>query len=349
MATLDYSKHRRAAAYRVAAPADNTPPAARHKGPPSALCSAKSIRPTEISTVDDVLQRIDAAGKRTQAIRASASAAPASRGLTKQQRQEADLLLRQQEMHEWLKTRNQHLPRTTLSKLKRQQLQDCFESLDVDRSGMIDVSELKFCVSQLGLDGEVVSELLKQGDDDDDGELSFEEFVSLVAKLGALAAETSTAATANVIVERASSYPLAIVANANHITKLVDGYNPELMDEMTGEYLSKPRRKKKAKWQQAHHGSVATHKLAMLRQQSKRLLAALTGMALPGESADEAVGARRSPSPSKRARSSPEKREGPAEAAAQAATPEWPDAVAPPPKPGLLRRASSKLRQLLQG
>lgn len=177
------------------------------------------------------------------------------RQLPRQKNARAKVLVAHSQMHDWLRKRHQYIPRTEISSCRRKQLLACFRALDVDGSGLIDTGEIELVVSQLGLDVALVSELLHQGDDNGDGQLSFTEFMTLIARLGAQAQETGS--SVNAIVERAASFPLKVVANSRHIREvcyhhvpkrfrcthahqlpspqLVDGYDPTLLDEMTGE------------------------------------------------------------------------------------------------------------------
>jgi len=210
------------------------------------------------------------------------------RQLPRQKNARAKVLVAHSQMHDWLRKRHQYIPRTEISSCRRKQLLACFRSLDVDGSGLIDTGEIELVVSQLGLDVALVGELLHQGDDNGDGQLSFTEFMTLIARLGAQAQEMGS--SVNAIVERAASFPLKVVANSRHIRELVDGYDPTLLDEMTGEVRKRSQELQlRTRAPKSGVASVAdarpmgraarpSGRAKQLRQQSRLLLDALQGV-----------------------------------------------------------------------
>lgn len=265
-------------------------------------------------------------------------------------------------MHDWLRKHDRYVPRSDMSAAKRKQLRECFKALDVDGGGTVDKAELALVVQQLGLDAELAEQLLSEGDKDGDGTLSFEEFLTLIAKLSAMAQESDAGVSLNTIVERAASFPLSVVANSRYIGKLVDGYNPALLDEMTGEVRAQvsPSKAGAAQvvptWRAAAGAASVPNRMALLRRKSKKLLDALTGSAEPQRQGDSPqkgsparrAGVSRSPKPSEQAR----QQSPPLEASAverslvtgQRAPPS-PESSKPVTKPTLLRRVSSLLRK----
>ena len=100
-------------------------------------------------------------------------------------KKEANVLVRDAAMHEWLRKRLPKnaapRPRMYFTKFRRETLQKCFESIDRDGSGLIDSEELIFALTSLGLDTTHAAALLKEGDIDNDGNISMPEFFALVA------------------------------------------------------------------------------------------------------------------------------------------------------------------------
>lgn len=163
-------------------------------------------------------------------------------------------------MHDWLSKRDRDVPRHAITRHRRALLKQCFDSLDCDKSGSISRAELVHAARELGLDSAALGALLARGDGDGDGQLSFDEFTRLVAQLrlparsGRSGSEAATKAKLPPqqaalllpkqagrwdeaarhqlaqLVERAGSFPLGIVANSEHIRKLVAGYDTRLLE-----------------------------------------------------------------------------------------------------------------------
>lgn len=131
-------------------------------------------------------------------------------------------------MHMWLHQHGKSLPRTEMSEQRRRALLTCFGALDLDGGGTIDRHEFLFAVGQLGWDTKDIHEALANSDADDDGQLTFDEFCALIARLGAMGALDPSSAMRSVddVLDKAASFPLSIVANASHLRSLVDQYNP---------------------------------------------------------------------------------------------------------------------------
>ena len=162
---------------------------------------------------------------------------------------EAKALVKDAQMHEWIRKREkkgvQPKARMYFTQFRREALQACFESIDRDGNGFIDQTELIFALTQLGLDVTHANELLAEGDRDGDGSISMPEFFALVANAsareaqrearrptdtyGTTAAAPSAAAHGSLrdLVDRASTYPIGLLANAQQISDLVDSFDPE--------------------------------------------------------------------------------------------------------------------------
>ena len=169
---------------------------------------------------------------------------------------EALNLVRDCELHEWLRKRQKATaparPRTYMTRHRKAVLQRVFDSIDRDGSGQIDQSELTFALKQIGLPAQHVDAIFAEGDTDNDGFITQHEFFALVAVVNArlqrpappdsshtsatTAATTSSstcsqsgchskqhkdvAGTLNQLVDRAGSFPIGILANAQTISNL---------------------------------------------------------------------------------------------------------------------------------
>ena len=78
---------------------------------------------------------------------------------------EASRLVLDAALHSWLQKRqcrNQDaVPRTFMSRFRHDALRRCFESIDRDGSGSIEMSELVFALKQLGLNADHATELVE--------------------------------------------------------------------------------------------------------------------------------------------------------------------------------------------
>ena len=169
-------------------------------------------------------------------------------------KKEANVLVRDAAMHEWLRKRLPKnaapRPRMYFTKFRRETLQKCFESIDRDGSGLIDSEELIFALTSLGLDTTHAAALLKEGDIDNDGNISMPEFFALVATVTAREAskkrdpnlwkkpmseqerekmeeEDAVAHSVRDLVDRASTFPIGLMANTLAVTSLVSSYDPD--------------------------------------------------------------------------------------------------------------------------
>lgn len=180
---------------------------------------------------------------------------------------EAKTLVKDAALHDWLRRRQKRgadpKPRMYFTRFRRDTLEKCFKSIDRDGSGMIDKGELVFALTQLGLDTTHAHDLLLEGDRDSDGSISMPEFFALVATVSARqgqrnarrrasqshelhassAAESvhdavdADAAMANSLkdlVDRASTFPIGLLANAQHISALVERFDPDKVYERRG-------------------------------------------------------------------------------------------------------------------
>ena len=152
------------------------------------------------------------------------------------------------EMHAWLSKRKRRgeapKARSYLTKFRRSHLTAVFHSLDCDGSGAIDGDELKFALTHLGLNSAHAATLLAQGDIDQDTELDLDKWIKLVESGRAREAHrTERAATRRLtregdaarslcsVVDRASAFPIGVLANAQYIRQTVAQYDPDRSDE----------------------------------------------------------------------------------------------------------------------
>lgn len=159
-------------------------------------------------------------------------------------RDEATRLVEEATLHAWLCKRRrpgmEALARTYLSSHRRRLLRACFDSIDTDGSGSISRSELGFALDEIGLGAALAA--LAHRNENTDGEISFGGFVELVATVGAREAQRkagrggsawepkgskpppkNAASSLGELVERAASFPLGLLANAQAITRLING------------------------------------------------------------------------------------------------------------------------------
>jgi hypothetical protein len=163
-------------------------------------------------------------------------------------RTEAQRLVQDSQVYHWVRKHRRRgqdvMPRRFVSKHRRSTLENCFKSLDADRSGEIDRDEIKFALKELGMSVRHVDSIIREGDKDGDGSLTLDEFIALVAKVSALqeqrAVQARTAhrgappgviATFQEMIEHAESqFPLGVLANAVHIKSLVSACDPDRLE-----------------------------------------------------------------------------------------------------------------------
>ena len=125
--------------------------------------------------------------------------------------------LQMSQMHSWLATHSLvAVPAVEISKEYRASLRECFNMLDADRGGTINLTELSLAMKALGFSAAACKEAMEQGDRDGDGALNFEEFVALLSRVGGGGGSQS----------QRDSFPFSLVANSYRISKLVDSFNP---------------------------------------------------------------------------------------------------------------------------
>lgn len=85
---------------------------------------------------------------------------------------------------EWSEFLKMMKERKKEEEFNEEELSDVFKVFDKDNSGFISASELKEVSSKLGrnLTDEDVKEMMKETDLDEDGKISYEEFVKLMSK-----------------------------------------------------------------------------------------------------------------------------------------------------------------------
>lgn len=164
-------------------------------------------------------------------------------------KQEASRLVHDAELHAWLRKRQKATapakPRTFMSRHRRSHLLKVFESIDRDGSGQIDQGEFSFALAQLGLPASHVAELFDEGDADNDGFVSRDEFLTLVINVSARehaktnptshrgdvpahvegsaklkAKRREAAASLATLIDRAADIPIGLLANAQMISNL---------------------------------------------------------------------------------------------------------------------------------
>mmetsp|Transcript_33909 Transcript_33909/g.56033 ORF Transcript_33909/g.56033 Transcript_33909/m.56033 type:complete len:277 (+) Transcript_33909:56-886(+) len=140
-------------------------------------------------------------------------------------RLEAERRLQRYNLHHWLTTHSLvAVPRVELSNSRKAALKECFDMLDADSGGSINLSELSLAMKALGFSQSDIKEAMAMGDRNGDGELNFEEFCALIAT--AEAADPEGAGSNH----GADSFPFALIANSYNISKLIDSYNPALKE-----------------------------------------------------------------------------------------------------------------------
>ena len=119
------------------------------------------------------------------------------------------------QMHSWLQTHSVvAVPTVEISKEYRASLRECFNHLDADSGGTINLAELSLAMKALGFSTAACKEALESGDRDGDGVLNFDEFVALLSRVGGGSARSR------------DSFPFSLVANSYQISKLVESFNP---------------------------------------------------------------------------------------------------------------------------
>ena len=126
--------------------------------------------------------------------------------------------LRMSQMNSWITTHTTAVPTVELSTARRASLRECFDILDADSGGTINLSELSLAMKALGFTAAACKEALESGDRDGDGALNFEEFVALLARVGGGGGGSEGMG--------GDSFPFALVANSYRISKLVESFNP---------------------------------------------------------------------------------------------------------------------------
>lgn len=176
--------------------------------------------------VEDLPQSSPAGRRPVPTPGAQALLAPLGLGkprISPRKRGEAEARLQKSIMRRWLKSHSmvavQHVE---LSKARKAALRECFEMMDADSGGTINLPELSIAMKALGFNSNDIKEAMALGDANGDGELNFEEFCALIS-----AAESQGESGGG---SGADSFPFALIANSYRISKLVDSYNPALRE-----------------------------------------------------------------------------------------------------------------------
>jgi hypothetical protein len=104
---------------------------------------------------------------------------PSSR-LNRDDRAEAERQCMNAQVHAWLLRHSATaVPRAEMSRERKQVLRDTFRALDADDSSTIDEYELGLAMKALGFSNDDMKQALEIGDQNRDGQLSFDEFVAL--------------------------------------------------------------------------------------------------------------------------------------------------------------------------
>ena len=149
-------------------------------------------------------------------------------------------MLQTAQQHEWVRKRMRVEQRSAyVSGYQKVALRKCFESLDVDFTGLVDREELTRALAALGFASDTLEDEVRQimacGDSNGDGELAFEEFVSLASRLSELRRGGEGELTGlEAIIKGAADFPLAMIANASLISRLVDACAPRRLNLTCG-------------------------------------------------------------------------------------------------------------------
>ena len=134
------------------------------------------------------------------------------------ERKAAETRVREMHIRNYLRHQPHAALRREVSKERRQQLADAFAALDADNSGSINMAELEGAAKALGFGPKKRARLVADamaGDQDQNGQLSLEEFVRLIAEgagdAGGLGAD---------------AFPFGLMAETYRISRLVESYNP---------------------------------------------------------------------------------------------------------------------------
>jgi len=124
------------------------------------------------------------------------------------------------------------VPQVEVSAQRRQTLLEAFSMLDADGSGSIGTAELSIAMKALGFKPDDIRKAIALGDHDGDGELSFEEFLALIAAAEPEGGRGSSGS--------GESFPFHLIANSYNISKLVDSYHPDRPKDSARERSSLP-------------------------------------------------------------------------------------------------------------
>lgn len=173
-----------------------------------------------------------------------------SKRLPTEERHEAERMVMNAQVHSWLLSHSlKAVPRTELSRARRAVLRECFDVLDADSSGAIDLNELTLAMKALGFSADDTRQAFERGDQDGDGSIDFDEFCALFTIAWAnrelhhnftdgFARDMTAVLASRSAFEGDDSvtttFPFALVANSHRISKLVDACNPQLRERHEG-------------------------------------------------------------------------------------------------------------------
>jgi len=139
------------------------------------------------------------------------------------QRKLAEMTLCKMQVDDWMGAH--HLTRKIeVPPAQRQSLREVFDMIDADHGGTIDLEEMSVIMSAQGFKPNEIKEAMRIGDSNGDGELDFEEFVSLVGTIGS--GRNTADTTAHVAGPAGNTFPFALVANGYRIKQLIDAFDP---------------------------------------------------------------------------------------------------------------------------
>ncbi|KAL1527660.1 hypothetical protein AB1Y20_009046 [Prymnesium parvum] len=143
------------------------------------------------------------------------------------QRKQAEIALCKMQVDDWMYARRL-IRKIDVSPSQRQALREVFDMIDSDHGGTIDLEEMSVIMSAQCFKPSEIKEAMRIGDCNGDGELDFEEFVTLVGTIGAGRSPSDT--TAHVAGEAGNTFPFSLVANGYRIKQLIDRFDPAVRE-----------------------------------------------------------------------------------------------------------------------
>ena len=153
---------------------------------------------------------------------------------SREQRKRGDLAkaerrLQISQMNSWLSARGV-APTVEISNARRVALRDCFNTLNADGGGTINLSELSLAMKALGFSAAACKDTMERGDRNGDGSLDFENFVALLTRVGGGSSGGGM---------DQDSFPFALIANMYRISQRPAGGRRCLPQRLTSS-IGKP-------------------------------------------------------------------------------------------------------------